>query len=83
MLMPTIPGSFAELLGAFRGCFTAPTFTHLHGLVRRLLAQPGPGTVCGMLTGARLAGIWHQPERTGSSPQRGGGPTTSGCCCAT
>jgi hypothetical protein len=56
MLMPTIPGSFTALLGAFRACFTAPTFTTL---CAGLLAQPGPGTVCGMLAGARLAGIWH------------------------
>jgi hypothetical protein len=59
MLMPTIPGSFAELLGAFRVCFTAPTFTTFTALCAGLLAQPGPGTVCGMLAGARLAGIWH------------------------
>jgi hypothetical protein len=56
MLMPTIPGSFAELPGAFRGCFTAPIFTTFTALCAGLLAQPGPGTVCGMLTGARLAG---------------------------
>jgi hypothetical protein len=59
MLMPTIPGSFAALLGAFRACFTAPTFTTFTALCAGLLAQPGPGTVCGMLAGARLAGIWH------------------------
>jgi SRSO17 transposase len=59
MLMPTIPGSFAELLGAFRACFTAPTFTTFTALCAGLLAQPGPGTVTGMLAGARLAGIWH------------------------
>jgi DDE superfamily endonuclease len=59
MLMPTIPGSFAELLGAFRACFTAPTFTTFTALCAGLLAQPGPGTVCGMLAAARLAGIWH------------------------
>jgi hypothetical protein len=59
MLMPTIPGSFAALLDRFRGCFTAPTFTTFTALCAGLLAQPGSGTVTGMLTGARLAGIWH------------------------
>lgn len=59
MLMPTIPGSFAALLDGFRGCFTAPTFTTFTALCAGLLAQPGPGTVTGMLTGARLAGSWH------------------------
>jgi hypothetical protein len=59
MLMPTIPGSFAALLDGFRGCFTAPTFTTFTALCAGLLAQPGPGTVTGMLAGARLAGIWH------------------------
>jgi hypothetical protein len=62
MLMPTIPGSFAELLGAFRACFTAPTFTTFTALCAGLLAQPGPGTVTGMLAGARLAGIWHHAK---------------------
>lgn len=59
MLMPTTPGSFAALLDGLRGCFTAPTFTTFTALCAGLLAQPGPGTVTGMLTGARLAGIWH------------------------
>lgn len=62
MLMPTIPGSLADLLGAFRVCFTAPTFTTFMALCAGLLAQPGPGTVTGMLAGARLAGIWHHTK---------------------
>jgi hypothetical protein len=59
MLMPTIPGSFAELLASFRVCFTAPTFATFTALCCGLLAQPGPGTVTGMLVGARLSGVWH------------------------
>jgi len=59
MLMPTIPGSFIALLDGFRSCFTAPTFTTFTALCAGLLTQPGPGTVTGMLAGARLAGIWH------------------------
>src|SRR4029453_3353416 len=83
MLMPTIPGSFAELLGVFRGCFTAPTFTTFTALSAGLLAHPGlaPSVACSPVPGWPGSGT--TPERTGSSPQRGGGPTTSGCCCAT
>jgi len=57
--MPTIPASFAELLAGFRGCFTAPTFTTFTALACGFLAQPGPGTVTGMLVGARLSHRWH------------------------
>jgi SRSO17 transposase len=59
MLMPTIPGSFAELLAGFRVCFTAPSFATFTMLLVGLLAQPGTRTVTGMLTGARLGGVWH------------------------
>jgi hypothetical protein len=69
MLMPSMPGSFAELLGAFRACFTAPTFTTFTALCAGLLAQPGPGTVCGMLAGARLDGLL-QPACRVVRPQR-------------
>lgn len=41
---------------AFRPCFTAPTFT---ASVAGLVAQPVGRTVCGMLTGAGLARVWH------------------------
>jgi hypothetical protein len=76
-------GSFAALLDGFRGCFTAPTFTTFTALCAGLLAQPGPGTVTGMLTGARLAGSWHhaRPHRFFTTPA--GGPTGSACCFAT
>jgi hypothetical protein len=59
--MPTwsLPRSLADLLGRFRCCFTAPTFTTFAWLMVGLVAQPGQRTVTGMLAGARLAGIWH------------------------
>jgi hypothetical protein len=41
MPMATIPGSFADLLAGFRGCFTTPTFTTFTALCGGLLAQPG------------------------------------------
>jgi hypothetical protein len=59
MPMATIPGSFADLLAGFRGCFTTPTFATFTALCGGLLAQPRLGTVTGMLAGARLAGRWH------------------------
>jgi hypothetical protein len=55
----SLPPSLADLLACFRGCFTAPTFTTFAWLVAGFVAQPGARTVCGMLTGARLAGRWH------------------------
>jgi DDE superfamily endonuclease len=54
----SLPRSLAELLGAFRPCFTAPTFKTFVWLVVGLVAQPGTRTVTGMLVGARLAGVW-------------------------
>ena len=50
------------MLVTFRPCFTAPTFetfTMLVAGVAGLFAQPVKRTVCGMLTGAGLARIWH------------------------
>lgn len=55
----SLPRSLTDLLGAFRPCFTAPTFKTFTWLVAGLVAQPGARTVCGMLAGARLAGVWH------------------------
>jgi hypothetical protein len=57
--MPTIPASFAELLAGFRRYFTVSTFTTFTTLACGFLAQPGPGTVTGMLVGARLSHRWH------------------------
>ncbi len=59
MLTWSVPRSLAELLAAFRPCFTAPTFRVFQAMVTGLVAQPGLRTVTGMLVGARLAGVWH------------------------
>ena len=55
----SLPRSLADLLACFQACFTAPTFRTFTALVGGFLAQPGLRTVTGMLTGARLAGVWH------------------------
>jgi hypothetical protein len=55
----TLPASLAGLLWVFRPCFTGPTFRTFAALVAGLVAQPGRRTVCGMLVGAGLAGVWH------------------------
>jgi hypothetical protein len=59
--MPTrnLPRSLADLLAGLRPCFTTPTFRVFQAMMCGLVAQPGPRTVTGMLTGARLAGVWH------------------------
>ena len=55
----TLPGALSRVLGTFRSCFTAPTFETFTFLVAGLFAQPVGRTVCGMLSGAGLARIWH------------------------
>jgi SRSO17 transposase len=57
--LETLPASLVGLLWVFRPCFTAPTFRTFAALAAGLLAQPGRRTVCGMLVGAGLAGVWH------------------------
>lgn len=57
--VPTLPGAFTRVLVTFRSCFTAPTFQTFTMMVAGLFAQPVRRTVCGMLTGAGLARIWH------------------------
>jgi hypothetical protein len=59
MLRVPTPGSLGRVLGAFRSCFTAPTFTTFVTLLAGMVAQPANRTVCGMLTGAGRAGVWH------------------------
>jgi hypothetical protein len=54
-----LPGSLVELLEAFRPCFTAPTFTTFVLLAAGLVARPAGRTVCGVLAGAGLGGVWH------------------------
>jgi hypothetical protein len=55
----TLPVSVSRVLEVFRPCFTAPTFETFTALVAGLVAQPVGRTVCGMLTGAGLARVWH------------------------
>jgi hypothetical protein len=55
----TIPGSLADLLVAFRSCFTAPTFSTFSALVVGLVGQTRRRTVCGMLLGVGLERRWH------------------------
>jgi hypothetical protein len=49
----------SRVLTGFRPCFTARTFDTFTALVAGLLAAPVSRTVCGMLTGAGLARMWH------------------------
>jgi hypothetical protein len=59
MLPVSLPDTLAALLTVFAPCFTARTFPTFQALVAGFLAQPGPRTVTGMLTGAGLAGRRH------------------------
>ena len=54
----TLPATLSRVLDPLRSCFTAPTFEVFTALVAGLVAQPVSRTVCGMLTGAGLAGVW-------------------------
>jgi hypothetical protein len=59
--LESLPATVSGLLTLFRGCFTAPTFRTFTALLTGLIAQPGRRTVCGMLVGAGLNGVWpHQ-----------------------
>lgn len=59
------PGSLAGLLGEFRSCSNAWTFPVFCALACGLVTQLGRQTVCGMLVGARLNGVWshHRAHR--------------------
>ncbi|MBU3065875.1 transposase [Nocardia sp. NEAU-G5] len=52
------------LLGAFRPCFTTPTFTTFVTLTIGMIAAPTRRTVCGMLTAARMSGHHARARRT-------------------
>ena len=67
----TLPVSLMALLARFRPVFTAPSFRTFCALAAGFLAQTGRRTVCGMLTGAGLAGAWpHQRAHRFSSAAR-------------
>jgi len=57
--MPEVPSSLAGLLFLLRTCFTAPSFVTFQALTVGFIGQTAERTVCGMLVGARLAGVWH------------------------
>jgi hypothetical protein len=54
-----VPSSLAGLLSLLSGCFTQPSFETFSMLVVGSLARVRDRTVCGMLQGAGLAGVWH------------------------
>lgn len=54
-----VPASLDGLLSLFSSCFTQPTFQTFRALVVGQIAQTQRRTVCGMLVGARLSGVWH------------------------
>ena len=55
----TLPATLSRVMDPLRPCFTAPSFETFTALVAGLVAQPVSRTVCGMLTGAGLARVWH------------------------
>src|SRR2546430_11199908 len=55
----TLPGSLLRVLETFRPCFTTPTFATFVTLLAGIIVRPAHRTVCGMLAGAGLAGVWH------------------------
>ena len=55
----TVPGTLSRVLDPFGPCFTSPTCETFTALVAGLVAQPVGRTVCGMLSGAGLAQLWH------------------------
>lgn len=56
--MAHLPGSLDGLLSLVGGCFTQPTFQTFRALALGFVSQTRARTVCGMLVGARLAGVW-------------------------
>ena len=55
----SVPGSLSSLLHRFRSCFTAPGYEVFTAMFTGFILRPVERTVCGMLTGAGLAGVWH------------------------
>lgn len=54
----TLPPSLLALLAWFEPLFTASSFRTFCALAVGFLAQTGRRTVCGMLAGAGLGGVW-------------------------
>ena len=55
----SVPDSLSSLLRHFRSCFTAPGYEVFIAMFTGFVLRPVERTVCGMLTGAGLAGVWH------------------------
>ena len=55
----SVPDSLSSLLHRFRSCFTAPGYEVFTAMFTGFYLRPVERTVCGMLTGAGLAGVWH------------------------
>ena len=55
----SIPDSLGALLTRFRPCFSRRGFEVFTAMFAGFILQPVQRTVCGMLTGAGLAGVWH------------------------
>jgi hypothetical protein len=55
----SVPDSLSSLLQRFRSCFTAPGYQVFTAMFTGFILRPVERTVCGMLTGAGLAGVWH------------------------
>jgi hypothetical protein len=53
-----VPVSLDGLLSLLAPCFTQPTFQTFRALFVGQVSQTGRRTVCGMLVGARLSGVW-------------------------
>jgi len=57
--MPQVPGSLAELVSLFAGCFTQPTFRTFRALLVGFIARVGEHTITGCLVACGVAGGWH------------------------
>lgn len=57
--MPQVPGSLAELVSLFAGCFTQPTFRTFRALLVGFIARVGEHTITGCLVACGVAGSWH------------------------
>ena len=61
--MPQVPGSLAELVSLFAGCFTQPTFRTFRALLVGFIARVGEHTITGCLVAGGVAGDWHHSRR--------------------
>jgi hypothetical protein len=57
--MLQVPGSLAELVSLFAGCFTQPTFRTFRALLVGFIATVGEHTITGCLLASGMAGCWH------------------------